>query len=43
MALLVGAWVSGPVGSLFFGSLLYRRIGAEEHAMGVYRPFPSRS
>lgn len=33
MALLVGAWVSGPAGSLFFGWLLYRRIQAEERAL----------
>ena len=33
MALLVGARVSGPVCLLLFGSLLRRRVRAEEHAL----------
>jgi methyltransferase len=33
MALLVGARVTGPVATMFFGSLLWRRIAAEERAI----------
>jgi methyltransferase len=32
-ALLVGAWVTGPVSLAFFGYLLHRRIAAEERAL----------
>jgi len=37
MALITGARVTGPVGVVFFGWLLLRRIGAEERAMGILR------
>ena len=33
MALMTGAAVAGPAGTLFFGWLLRRRIGAEEQAL----------
>ena len=32
-ALLVGAWLTGPVSVIFFGYLLRRRIAAEERAL----------
>ncbi len=35
MALLVGASVSGPAGTLFFAALVYRRIHAEERGLGL--------
>lgn len=34
MALMTGAVVAGPAGTLFFAWLLLRRIGAEEQALG---------
>jgi methyltransferase len=37
MALITGARVTGPLGVVFFGWLLLRRIGAEERAMGILR------
>jgi methyltransferase len=36
MALMTHARVTGPVGTLFFGWLLWRRIAAEERAMELY-------
>lgn len=36
MALMTHARVMGPVGTLFFGWLLWRRIAAEEQAMELY-------
>lgn len=36
MALMTRAMVTGPLGTLFFGWLLYRRIAAEERAMELY-------
>ena len=33
MALLTGARVSGPLGAVFFASLLFRRVRAEEQAL----------
>lgn len=36
MALMTHARVTGPVGTLFFGWLLWRRITAEERAMELY-------
>jgi methyltransferase len=33
MALIAGAVLTGPSGTLFFGWLLLRRIGAEERAL----------
>lgn len=35
MALLSGAWVTGPLSLIGFGVLLMRRIGAEERALGL--------
>jgi methyltransferase len=35
MALLTGARIMGPVGTLFFCWLLWRRIAAEERALGL--------
>ena len=34
MMLMTGAWLTGPPGTLFFGSLLWRRIRDEETALG---------
>jgi methyltransferase len=36
MALMTRAGVTGPLGTLFFGWLLWRRITAEERAMELY-------
>jgi isoprenylcysteine carboxyl methyltransferase (ICMT) family protein YpbQ len=36
MALMTRARVTGPLGTLFFGWLLWRRITAEERAMELY-------
>jgi methyltransferase len=36
MALMTHARVTGPLGTLFFGWLLWRRIAAEERAMELY-------
>jgi methyltransferase len=36
MALMTHARVTGPLGTLFFGWLLWRRITAEEQAMELY-------
>ena len=36
MALLTRAWITGPLGTIFFGWLLWRRIAAEERAMELY-------
>lgn len=36
MALMTHARVTGPLGTLFFGWLLWRRITAEERAMELY-------
>ena len=36
MALMTHARVTGPLGTLFFGWLLWRRIAAEEQAMALY-------
>jgi methyltransferase len=36
MALMTHARVTGPLGTLFFGWLLWRRITAEERAMALY-------
>jgi methyltransferase len=36
MALMTYARVTGPLGTLFFGWLLFRRIAAEERAMELY-------
>jgi methyltransferase len=36
MALMTRARVTGPLGTLFFGWLLWRRIAAEERAMELY-------
>jgi methyltransferase len=36
MALMTRARVTGPLGTLFFGWLLFRRIAAEEQAMELY-------
>jgi methyltransferase len=36
MALMTHARVAGPLGTLFFGWLLWRRIAAEEQAMALY-------
>lgn len=36
MALMTHARVTGPIGTLFFGWLLWRRITAEERAMELY-------
>jgi methyltransferase len=36
MALMTRARVTGPLGTLFFGWLLWRRIAAEEQAMELY-------
>jgi methyltransferase len=36
-ALLVQAWLTGPLAVLVFGELLRRRIGAEERALGLSR------
>ena len=36
MALMTRARVTGPIGTLFFGWLLWRRITAEERAMELY-------
>ena len=38
MALMTHARVTGPLGTLFFGWLLWRRIAAEERAMELYSP-----
>lgn len=38
MALMTHARVTGPLGTLFFGWLLWRRITAEERAMELYSP-----
>ena len=38
MALMTHARVTGPLGTLFFGWLLWRRITAEERAMALYSP-----
>jgi methyltransferase len=37
MALMTHARVTGPLGMIFFGWLLMRRIAAEERAMGIGR------
>lgn len=34
-ALMMHAWLSGPVSTLFFAELLRRRIAAEERALGL--------
>jgi len=36
MALMTHARVTGPIGTLFFGWLLWRRIAAEERGMELY-------
>jgi methyltransferase len=36
MALMTHARVTGPLGTLFFGWLLWRRIAAEDRAMALY-------
>jgi methyltransferase len=36
MALMTRARVAGPLGTLFFGWLLWRRIAAEQRAMELY-------
>jgi methyltransferase len=36
MALMTHARVTGPLGTVFFGWLLWRRISAEERAMDIY-------
>jgi methyltransferase len=36
MALMTRARVTGPIGTLFFGWLLWRRIAAEERGMELY-------
>jgi methyltransferase len=36
MALLTRALITGPLGTIFFGWLLWRRIAAEERAMELY-------
>jgi methyltransferase len=36
MTLMTGARVTGPLGTIFFGWLLMRRIAAEERAMELY-------
>ena len=36
MALMTHARVTGPLGTVFFGWLLWRRIAAEERAMALY-------
>jgi methyltransferase len=36
MALMTGARVTGPLGTLFFGWLLMRRIAAEQRAIELY-------
>jgi methyltransferase len=38
MALMTGAQIMGPLGALFFGWLMWRRIAAEEQAMELYSP-----
>jgi methyltransferase len=38
MALMTHARVTGPLGTLFFGWVLWRRIAAEERAMELYSP-----
>ena len=38
MALMTHARVTGPLGTVFFGWLLWRRITAEERAMELYSP-----
>ena len=38
MALMTHARVTGPLGTLFFGWLLWRRIAVEERAMELYSP-----
>ena len=38
MALMTHARVTGPLGTVFFGWLLWRRIAAEERAMELYSP-----
>lgn len=38
MALMTHARVTGPLGTLFFGWLLWRRVTAEERAMELYSP-----
>lgn len=35
MALMMGAWISGPVATLGFGWLLWRRMASEERALGI--------
>jgi methyltransferase len=35
MMLLAGAWITGPLGTLFFGWLLQQRIASENHALGL--------
>jgi methyltransferase len=36
MALMTHALITGPLGTVFFGWLLWRRIAAEEQAMDLY-------
>jgi methyltransferase len=36
MALMTHARITGPLGTLFFGWLLLRRIAAEERGMALY-------
>lgn len=36
MALMMGAWITGPIGLVFFGALLLIRIRAEERALHLY-------
>jgi methyltransferase len=35
MALMVGAWITGPIATLGFGWLLLRRMASEERALGM--------
>lgn len=37
MALMAGAMITGPLATLGFGWLLWRRIGSEERALGIAR------
>jgi len=35
VALMSGAWVAGPSGTLLFGLLVFKRLGVEERALGA--------
>jgi methyltransferase len=42
MALLVGAWITGPAATCAFGLLIARRIRVENAALGRHRPASPR-